>query len=165
MGGNPHVQDALAIDLADPAIRRIVGRQSARGVVRWFALGHEAASIGYEWADGRLSIHFVNGGSRHKQVIETVSSTPHFGGKRLWFVCPITGAPVRALLMASDRGIWAGRRAHRLLFASQSRLRAALPPAVTALLQDHARARAREYRNQVRALRRQERTGLNTYDL
>lgn len=157
MGARPHVQDALAIDMAHPEVRRIVGRQSGRGVIRWFASGHEAASIGYEWAIGRLNIHFVNGGSHHTQVIETISSRPYYGGARRWFKCPITGAPVRALFLTSDTTIWAGRRAHRLLFPSQCKSRAALPPQVTALLKDQARVRARELRNQVRVLRRRER--------
>lgn len=154
------VEDALAIDLADPAIRSIVGRATSRGVLSWHAHGQLVAAVSYRWAYGELRLAFVSGGLRREQLIATTSSCPNLGGARVWFLCPVRCAPVRALFLAPNMSLWAGRAAHKLSFASQGRRKDLLPAQLAALLTLEARVRALERRNRVRALRRRERAEL-----
>ena len=52
------------------------------------------------------------------QWISLTSKPMHLGGRRWWFICPITGKPCDILYCVG--GIFASRAAHRLTYRSQS---------------------------------------------
>lgn len=52
-----------------------------------------------------------------RQKIVLVTTKPHFGGMRWWFVCPINGDRVGRLHLPSDASVFASRRAHSLTYA------------------------------------------------
>lgn len=151
----PLIEDSLTLDLCHPAIRRVVGASVARsGVFRW-GDDEVAPSIGYCWRPGArvLELRFNAAGVTITQRIELVAAPVQFGGCRLWFRCPDTLAPTRALFLPPGRRRWAGRVAHKLAYASQR----ARPNLFTRLSRDLDRGDAVERRNQVRRLRRRER--------
>ncbi len=53
------------------------------------------------------------------QTITLTRSTPNFGGERWWFVCPLSGARVRALYLPPGANLWGSRGAHDLVYQSR----------------------------------------------
>lgn len=117
----PTCETSLKVDLAEPAVRYALNiARAGGGSWRWTHGDAEVASVGYVWSGScrRLTISWLHAGVQRSQTIQLVCSAPYFGGMRLWFLCPISGARVRALFLAAD-GRWASRRALGLAYASQ----------------------------------------------
>lgn len=118
----PVYDDCLKLDLADPAVRKALDpRRSAAGVIRWGCADSDIAATGYDWrhVGRRLILTAEIGGVATTQTIRITTTRPHFGGVRLWFVCPESGRRARVLLLAPDRRLWASRAALGLPYASQ----------------------------------------------
>jgi hypothetical protein len=125
-GGRPaiHVacEDCLKLDLASPATRKALTPHAwTTGTWHWSSRGREVGSIGYAWrgSEARLILNYACNGSPVSQTITLTSSTPQFGGKRWWFVCPFTGARVRALFLPPGARLWGSRGAYGLVYQSQ----------------------------------------------
>jgi hypothetical protein len=148
------VQDCLVVDLADPAARRALRGKPGAGCLSWWRDGAEMAAVNYS-RNGPLAVvlRFRSNDTPIEQVIRLRFERARFGGRRLWFECPITHRPVRALYLPPGAARWAGRAAHALVYESQ-RTRADNWRRA-ARMSDREEARRR--RNLVRGLRRDER--------
>lgn len=177
-------EQSLKLDLASPATRRALRPNAwTHGSWTWSSHGREVGSINYIWWDARLILNYRCNGDAVSQTITLEMSTPQFGGKRWWFVCPLTGARVRALYLPPAAKLWGSRHAHKLTYQSQRESgqgRALLrllarygawprnPKLATALMNERdpfgfaeeRRWEARKRRNAVRAIaRRQQHAG------
>ena len=145
------VEDCLALDLAQPAVRQVVGKfGQGRGRLTWTWAGDDVATIYYCSCGSMLELRFVVGRIARAQQIEILQSVPAFGGPRLWFKCPQTAKPVRALFLPPGAMHWASREAHGLAYRSQC----ARLSQFRRLLSFDERACARERRNAVRRIAR-----------
>lgn len=182
-------EESLMLDLASPATRKAL-RPNAwnSGTWAWSSHGRQIASIGYQWwgVDARLTLNYNCNGAPVTQTIILTRSTPNFGGERWWFVCPLTGARVRALYLPPGAKLWGSRGGHDLVYQSQresGRDRAVFrmltrrgpwpgDPLLAAALEDardpfgfaedrrwERRCEARKRRNEVRRIVRRQREG------
>jgi hypothetical protein len=118
--GYPTVEDALTIDLA-LMLRRgwIRDGGCGSGSQHWSRDGERFASIGHRFdmtdpASASLTLSFTwtpSGGEpqRVEQRIPLVSTVPHFGGRRWWMLCPVTGRRVAKLHLPPGGGKFACR--------------------------------------------------------
>jgi hypothetical protein len=169
------MESCLRLDLAEPAVRQaLLPGTVTSGSWRWTSFGSQIGAIGYEWngAGRQLELHFTVGGTPARQTIFTNLTSPHFGGSRLWFVCPRLGTNVRALVLPPGGRSFLSRRAWRVVYQStrDSGLEQALVRSLgrtrglgfnIADLKDEGRwerrCANRDRRNHVRRLRRAER--------
>lgn len=151
----PTMEGCLKIDLADPEIRRLM-RQSSHGELHWRQGGADFAGVQYTWTGGALLLRFRTGGAWREQLINTEKTRPYFGGTRRWFICPLTNARVRALVLPIGATRWGGRRGHDAVYQSQRAGRDRYS-GLQQLLTSVQRSEALDRRNAVRRLRRQER--------
>lgn len=115
-------EDCLRLDIGDPTWRNACNpARSNAGTVHWSYLGSDIASADFVWSNaGRvLTIGCVINGVAAKQSIKLVTTTPYFGGKRYWFVCPVSGRRARVLYLPPRGRTWASRSAFNLAYASQ----------------------------------------------
>lgn len=96
-------------------------RRSTAGVIRWGHADTHIAATEYDLrhVERRLILTATIGGVATTQTISITTTRPHFGGVRLWFVCPVSGQRARFLLLAPEKLQWAGRAALGLAYASQ----------------------------------------------
>jgi hypothetical protein len=96
----------------------------ARSIISWTSPCQESGQIGVEYVGTnprRITLHYlvqIPGGQR-RQVAEPIEVTRthcHFGGQRVWFICPGCGAR-RALLHAVG-GVFRCRVCHDLAYRS-----------------------------------------------
>lgn len=95
------------------------------GSQRWtrVATGEETGSVSVsinlaEPEQGRLTVDFLLNGERRSQVIHLESIPMRYGGRRFYFVCPLSGQRCEVLPLA--KGLFASRKAHRFAYQSQS---------------------------------------------
>lgn len=113
-GWRPHIESALCLGL--PAMMRsgAIARGSSRsGSWHWSRNGEQVASIGYvsrvdEAGRGELILQYtVDAKTKQARSLDypvRIESQPmHFGGQRLWLICPYTGR--RALKLYKFSGI------------------------------------------------------------
>jgi hypothetical protein len=113
------VEDCLILSVKD--VRR--GGPSYDGVVRWRRGDQDRGAIKYEinlWSADRggLWLRYSVDGVPIHVAISMISTTLHTGGRRWWFVCPVTGARVGKLYLPAGTTHFAGRQAHDLTYTS-----------------------------------------------
>jgi hypothetical protein len=116
----PTCEDCLALDIATPALKAIVHRNTpARGTLAWSWCGIDVATVAFAWrpATRRLDIACSIDGQTTSATLSMTMTTPNFGGARPWFRCPLSGRRARRLYLVDGR--WADRRAHDLRYRSQ----------------------------------------------
>jgi len=128
--GWPTVEQGLTLDLAR-LIRKGWVRDGSTGTgsLEWTRNGKPSASIGYSFdltePDGaRLTLRYTwtpSDGEPHsvEQLIRLTWTSPHYGGRRWWFVCPSTGRRAGKLHLPPGGGRFASRIAWRLPYRSQ----------------------------------------------
>jgi len=91
------VENCWSLDIALWAREGLTGLGAIRsGVWQWrdSRTGEVASSIGYsiDMTDPhvRLQYTFTKAGERLDYRVDLVSTSPHYGGQRWWFICPIT---------------------------------------------------------------------------
>jgi hypothetical protein len=89
------------------------------GLVRWRCGHDEIATIKYEinlWSAerGGLWLSYSIHGSQVCRTISMTSTKLHSGGRRWWFICPVTGERVGKLYLPDGATHFAGRKAHDL---------------------------------------------------
>ena len=121
-GGGATVDDCLRLDLsklfrngAFEAGRFRTGTLCwqggfPRGVI--FSLDYRAS---LESESGSI---FIEHGNR-KYWVELTTTSQRFGGRRWWFVCPLTGSRVLKLHLPPGASTFASRQAHGLSYRSQ----------------------------------------------
>ena len=128
-GGRPTVDASLTIDLAwmfrsgfacDGAYRA--------GSIRWTCRGEPSGAISYqaimmEPGAERLELSYTRGnGADAEQVRQTVRlcfTTPNYGGKRWWMICPFRHIRVGKLYLPAGGDRFASRQAWRLGYQCQ----------------------------------------------
>lgn len=129
-GGAPVVENGLVLSLS--ALRRegLLRPGRSSGGLTWSMAysGLEVGSISYErWIgeeDGTFRLIYSRTGagekSRSDYVIRLEATPQPFGGRRWWFVCPVTGARCAKLYLIGGATRFASRRAyHRIAYRSQ----------------------------------------------
>lgn len=128
-GGRPTADMSKRIDLAWMIrTRRAIPGSCVSGTLWWNCGGEPAGSISYD-ADMRdfdnaaLRLSFTRGSEpdrEHvKQTVLLTSTTPNFGGRRWWMVCPYRHNRCGKLYLPNGGDRFAGRRAWRLGYQSQ----------------------------------------------
>jgi len=86
----------------------------SRRLTVWYSgdlIDPEAASVTFSFQVQGVECH---------QTVRLVTTIPHLGGTRLWFVCPITDQRARILYLPKGSKQFASREAHALAYRSQS---------------------------------------------
>jgi hypothetical protein len=115
-------EQSLRLDLAEPQLRGALDfRRGNAGTIHWAWMNCVVASTSFVWnnAGRRLALTSRVNGDSVRQTVEITATTPHFGGARLWFVCPVTGARTRVLFLPPGARQWASRTAFGLVYTSQ----------------------------------------------
>lgn len=130
-GGRPTVEDALALDLAVLLRKRLIRPGSTvASSLHWrnTRTGSENASISYVCTMtaevGTFQADYVvtrYGGDRVPMSLSIgVVSTPQpFGGRRWWFLCPVTGDRATKLYLPPGGDRFASRQAWMLAYRSR----------------------------------------------
>lgn len=129
-GGRPTVEDALALDLGKLLRDKLIRPgYSITSSLHWrnTRSGAEIASIGYRadmTADAGTFVADYAVTRRGERVpvslsIGLVSTLQPFGGRRWWWVCPVTGDRATKLYLPGGATKFASRRAHGLAYRSQ----------------------------------------------
>lgn len=106
----------------------------ASGSLLWTRVssGEQVASIGYEVnttnpEDMWMRVHYTHTPYHSDEPekmdykIRLTTTQPNYGGKRLWFICPITGKRTSVLYSPSGSKWFASRYAYKLKYGSQSK--------------------------------------------
>jgi len=129
-GGNPTVEDGLTVDLG-LMLRRgwIRDGASGAGTLSWSSNGEQRASIGHRYdltaADtAHLTLIYTRtkrDGSKEnvEQRIRLTFTSPNYGGRRWWMICPYSHRRVAKLHLPPGGDRFASRRAWRLPYQSQ----------------------------------------------
>jgi hypothetical protein len=93
------------------------------GVVQWRCGDQDIAAIKYEinlWSveRGSLWLSYAAHGKQMFRAISMTSTALHLGGRRWWFICPVTGERVGKLYLPDGASEFAGRKAHDLTYTS-----------------------------------------------
>ena len=124
------VEDGLTLCVND-LVRKgaIIPGSVTNGGWRWSYAGRPLAHIGYE-ADMRypgmetMRLIYTTNGQSVNYLIRLVATSPNFGGRRWWFVCPIVrrdGKPpyrVGKLHLPPGQRYFGSRRAYDLTYTS-----------------------------------------------
>jgi hypothetical protein len=110
-----NVKDLVAIGALVPAWRQ--------GSLSWRSGTEIIATVGFGstiYADGTAALwlsHVVYGERMH-YTVTLVSTAPHYGGRRWWFICPIEKVRVSKLYLPPGATQFASRKAHNLTYRS-----------------------------------------------
>src|SRR5262245_27440078 len=122
------VEECLSLN-ADELVREHLLRSNERtsGLLQWMdgagapvgAARYQAELIPGE-ERGWIELDYCIGARRFTCRVELITTRPRLGGRRWWFVCPAEGRRVGRLHLprVGPAPVWAGRRAHRLEYAS-----------------------------------------------
>ena len=124
--GWPTVERSLTIDV-NHLIRsgRLRLGQRTAGRLRWRVQGSgaEAGNVGFEAdlsekTDGRLTLSYRIQSVPVTCAIQLITTACNFGGRRLWFVCPVSGRCAVKLHLAPPGTLFAARAVYRLAYQS-----------------------------------------------
>lgn len=129
-GGRPTIEDGLTISLPMMMARGWVRvGEAGSGTQRWSRRGETIAEIGHSFdmrdpddAWLKLSYRWTPHGETARVVEQRVALTytsPNYGGRRWWMLCPFAGQRVAKLHLPSGGGKFACREAWRLGYRSQ----------------------------------------------
>ena len=101
------------------------------GTLKWTSTrtGEDRGNIGYEIntrnpSDMWLRVYYTSTirGEKHSMDynIRLTATQPHYGGKRFWFICPLTGNRTPVLYSPPGSKWFASRYAYNLKYQSQS---------------------------------------------
>jgi hypothetical protein len=125
--GKTTVEESLTLDI-NKLVRdeHICAGAWRRGVLVWTRVrdGEEIASIGYEAdlsdsACASIRVRYRSTGRTRDYRIALEATRPNFGGKRWWFICPLTGQRAAKLHLPPNAGMFASRSAYGLGYQIQ----------------------------------------------
>jgi hypothetical protein len=113
------VEDCLVLSVKDVC----TGADSRNGFLRWRCGDQDLGGIKYEInlrsaENGCLWLWYNVDGKANCDAISMISTALHTGGRRWWFVCPVTGSRVGKLYLPAGAAHFAGRQAHNLTYTS-----------------------------------------------
>lgn len=96
----------------------------ASQTISWSTNGRVNSSISYTINTAAVPYHielsYCRGETNFKYNIELTTSTPHYGGKRWWFICPITKERCGVLYLPPHSTYFASRKGHNIAYTSQN---------------------------------------------
>lgn len=128
-GDRRRVEDGVTISLA--LLLRSCGRERAEGagILSWSKDGDPIASVGFNLDlndpdNAHLTLTFTRSRSdgsneRVQQRIRLVFTTPNYGGRRWWMICPRSDRRVAKLHLPPGEDTFASRQELRLSYRSQ----------------------------------------------
>lgn len=129
--GNPIAEDSKRIDFAWMLREGLAqpGR-SIPGTLRWTCGGHPSGFISYtcDMRDPdnasmelrfKVTRHSTGESKDYVQRVPLSYTQPHFGGRRWWMHCPVSGTRVCKLYCPNGGDIFASRKAWRIGYRSQ----------------------------------------------
>ncbi len=129
-GGRPTVEDGLTVNLP-LMLRKGWMRDGATGAgsLTWSRNGEQFSAIGYSYSladpnDAWLKLTYTrtrqsDGCCNVEQLVRLTSTSPNYGGRRWWMLCPFKGKRVAKLHLPSGGDKFASREAWRLGYHSQ----------------------------------------------
>lgn len=126
------LDDGLRLDINKLVRDRLISTDCWRsGTLTWTSTrtGQERGNTGYEINtrnpdDMWLRLYYTKTIRDEKHSmdykIRLTASRPHYGGKRLWFLCPLTGKRTSVLYCPPGSKWFASRHAYALKYQSQS---------------------------------------------
>ena len=132
-GGRPTVEDGLTLDLGRLLRHRhVIPGRHVSGSLIWTntRTGEHVGSIGYEAhlsdpRDSWMRLHYTTTSWRHDSKVASdfrvhlTTTTPRSGGRRWWFICPLTGRRAAKLHLPNGATRFACRQAYHLAYQSQ----------------------------------------------
>jgi hypothetical protein len=131
-GGHPTVESSITLDLRYVTRAGLVAGHAQSGNLRWTwpnsrqpvcHIGYQASLYEHVGTLHLASIirfdPFGEPVRLEGQTIHLVATTPPFGGRRWWFVCPSTGRRAMKLHLPYGGRVFASRQAYRLGYAVQ----------------------------------------------
>jgi hypothetical protein len=122
-GRKTTVEDGLILSIKDLAAIGALNPGCPKGTLRWRFGGTTIAVIEYSSSlcsdgTGTLWLRYTADGERMYYTVTLVSTMPHYGGRRWWFICPIKKIRVAKLYLPPDATQFASRQAHGLTYRS-----------------------------------------------
>jgi len=102
-----------------------ISKQQKYGRTQWSWNGHVRCSIGYEINTmsypGWLRVYYANtnGDKCYDYKIYFTVTCPHYGGERLWFLCPVQGCGKRVAVLYLGK-IFACRHCQNMVYSCQN---------------------------------------------
>jgi hypothetical protein len=122
-GRKTTVDEGLILGIKDLAANGALNPGCPKGTLRWRFGETRIAAV--EWnssvyADGTgtLWLRYTADGERMYYTVTLVSTVPHYGGRRWWFICPIKKIRAAKLYLPPDATQFASRQAHGLTYRS-----------------------------------------------
>ena len=112
------IKDLVAMGAISPGWRK--GSLSWRSGAETVAT-LEYGSSTYSQGEGTLWLWYVIDGKSMHYTISLVSTVPHYGGRRWWFICPIKKTRVAKLYLPPGATTFASRQAYSLTYRSCQR--------------------------------------------
>ena len=117
------VEEGLVLDVKDLVAMGALVPRWREGSLSWRSGAETIATVGYgsstySDATGTLWLRYVVDGKPMHYTITLVSTVPHYGGRRWWFICPIKKIRVSKLYLPPGATQFASRKAHDLTYRS-----------------------------------------------
>ena len=109
------VKDLVAIGALDPGWRK--GSLRGNRVPKQSHLAIQLVHVLPE-RNGTLWLRYTVDGKSMYYTVTLVSTVPHYGGRRWWFICPIKKIRVGKLYLPPGASQFASRKAHDLTYRS-----------------------------------------------
>jgi hypothetical protein len=124
------VEDCLVLSIADLVREKIIVPGTVeRGVLAWSRAGQQPhAQVNYE-ADlltdkhAAIQLRYRLDDRSESTHVWLRYTQPQYGGRRWWFVCPLTGDRVAKLYLPPGQNRFASRRAYGLSYSSSRKSR------------------------------------------
>ncbi len=129
--GRPLANEALIIDIGWMVkTGRVIPGGLVRGKVSWTCWGEPSGEIGYicDICDPEKALlmlrfetirHSTGEKRSHVQKVSLTYTSPNFGGRRWWMLCPFTGERVTKLYCPAGEEKFASRKTHGIGYYSQ----------------------------------------------
>jgi hypothetical protein len=117
------VEEGLVLDIKELVAMGAISPRWREGSLSWRSGTETIATLGfgsttYSDSTGTLWLQYVVDGKPMHYTITLVSTVPHYGGRRWWFICPIEKIRVAKLFLPPGATRFASRKAYNLTYRS-----------------------------------------------
>jgi len=117
------VDEGLILDIKDLVAIGALNPGCRNGMLRWRSGDTTIAAVEYNLSlhsdgTGTLWLRYTTDGELIYYTITLVSTVPHYGGRRWWFICPVLKIRVAKLYLPPGATQFASRQAHCLTYRS-----------------------------------------------
>lgn len=117
------VEDCLKLSVADLVRIGALDPGWREGSLSWRRGEEHVATIEYSTSispdgEGTLWLKYSANGELQHYTVTLLSTLPHYGGRRWWFICPVKKIRVSDLLLPPGASQFASRQAYNLTYRS-----------------------------------------------